>query len=120
VYSLGEKPHDCTIDVKGSSSILVLVEDVLSAIVVGRHAAARPLFGSKLTDAQKDQIFNDADLYDTILVWLDKDKYPESIDIQRYLANSGWDARVVSTRSDPKDLDAIEIQRLVERYGLLV
>lgn len=82
-----------------NSNTLVLVEDLVSAIKVGRVAAALPLFGSFIPVNVLDFFLP----YDKIIIWLDQDKSKEALKFaHRFRQLSGKDIKVVSTTLDPK------------------
>ena len=111
----GDKPADLTFDESVNSDTLVIVEDVISAIKVGRYAAARPLFGSSLTITQELVLLREKGKYEQFLIWLDSDKYLKAQAIAKMLAAAGLPAYAVYSVWDPKDCSVAEIQKNVDR-----
>lgn len=96
IHTIGNNPRVCT-----------LVEDLLSAIKVGRYTTGIPIFGS---DISTETVLRLRDRYETLLIWLDKDKrryaHARALSI-RYLFNS---VRVIDSEADPKDYDNQELK----------
>lgn len=90
---------------------IVLVEDIVSAIKVSRHGLAMPLFGSHLNMARLVRLKKY--FTDTIVIWLDADKYPESIAAAKRAELLGLKTHVVYTDLDPKDLSDEVIERTI-------
>lgn len=77
---------------------VIAVEDFISTIKVGRHASAFCLHGSTLSTETMMKL----DSYDTVGIWLDDDKYSESVGMVSRLRQLGIDAYVINTDLDPK------------------
>lgn len=90
---------------------IVVVEDIISAIKVARHARAMPLFGSQmnLTRCLRIRWF-----CKKIYLWLDADKYAESIGYAKRLENLGLETRVIYTEKDPKEYGDEEIKAFLK------
>jgi len=104
--SNGVKP----LTIYGEGDILVLVEDILSAIKVSRVSGycAVPLLGSSLpTDWQSTL----TDKYDIILFWLDRDKAKNSIRFKNRIKSLGKASKVIITERDPKEYNTKEIEK---------
>lgn len=104
--SNGIKP----LTIYGEGDILVLVEDILSAIKVSRVSGycAVPLLGSSLpTDWQSTL----TDKYDIILFWLDRDKAKNSIRFKNRIKSLGKASKVIITERDPKEYNTKEIEK---------
>lgn len=102
------KPKDCD-----SSNILVLVEDAMSAIKITRDLCvdAMPILGSSLALPKITKLASKG--YETIIVWLDHDKYKEAMRISTQIRYTGPNSFVVTTDLDPKCYDSSMIaQRL--------
>jgi Zn ribbon nucleic-acid-binding protein len=82
-----------------AGSSLVIVEDMMSAIKVGRQCSCMPLLGSSLPMNKLMIIYNN---YKDVLVWLDHDKYRAGANIKEKLNLLGICADVVLTDLDPK------------------
>lgn len=90
---------------------IVVVEDLVSAIRVGRHVPCIPLWGSSLS---KDWYPYLKGLTHNIIFWLDNDKYPEAIKQARLAGLYGFGTRVIRTEKDPKELTDTEIIEALE------
>lgn len=101
-----------------SSRKIILVEDIISAIKVGREVRAIALLGSYVREelvvwmkevqkALPDKQFS---------LWLDPDKYAESLRIVQRLRSMGINISVISTQTDPKDCEADQIRMIVNHY----
>ncbi len=89
-----------------TSNNIVIVEDILSAIVVGRCIKTFSLLGTKITTKQAATLGK----YDLITVWLDSDKagVDGSYNIRKTLSLL-TDTRNIITKLDPKKLSTKEI-----------
>jgi ribosomal protein S27AE len=89
----------------GQSDTIVLVEDVISALKVGRVATGCPLFGTM----PYKLILDGLERYKNIFIWLDKDAAIKSLKTARITSELiGKPIRVIITEKDPKyynDLD---------------
>lgn len=93
-----------------SSNFVVLVEDFISAIKVGRHFPAMPLFGSEIS---LDRIRKLSDRVTSLVTWLDRDKLKNAIKA-RYKALAYFTTvSVVVSQLDPKEYDDGQIQRFI-------
>ena len=104
--SKGKKP----LTIYGDSDIIILVEDVLSAIKIARLSpeyCAMPLLGSSLSTEHEETLRNK---FNTIHVWLDRDKAKQGIKISRNLKQKGITSRTIITDLDPKEYKEGEIQ----------
>jgi hypothetical protein len=96
VHTVGNNPDTCT-----------LVEDMVSAIKVGRYTTAVPIFGSDISTEMALHVHN---RYPQLLIWLDKDKrrYAHArAQSLRYLFKS---VRVIDSEADPKDYNNAELK----------
>ena len=98
------------------SDKLVIVEDIISAIKVGRYIQTFPLFGSSI---KKEIIPQIVDLNQHIFLWLDADKYKEALKLAKMLRSRGKHTGVIYTKEDPKDLDDIIIINRLSNANLL-
>lgn len=90
---------------------IVLVEDYVSAIKVGRQAEVAPLWGSNLSMRQIKAL---SDRWEELILWLDHNKTKEALKFRlRALPyfNAVW---VVSTEKDPKDHDDNDIRSFLD------
>lgn len=83
---------------------LVIVEDSLSSIKVGRHCCSIPLFGSSISNSKLASIC--ANKYNSIYVWLDSDKLRAAHSISDRIKLLGINSSVINTELDPKYLNA--------------
>jgi DNA primase len=89
---------------------LILVEDVLSAIKVGRHYHTVAVLGSHINDA----VIAQAITKKRVMLWLDDDKYKESQAFSSRLRGLGILAVSLTSNKDPKCLADSEIRLMVE------
>lgn len=103
----GSKEEACAIaGAEHNSSTLVIVEDSMSSLKVGRTVACAPLFGTSLTMNKLTEYAKD---YQQIVVWLDRDKFKEAWAIADRFKWLGCATKVVLTDKDPKYYSEIEI-----------
>ena len=104
--SNGNKP----LTIYGEGGILLVVEDVLSAIKIARlrHEGycATPLLGSSLSKQAEHQLVK---RYKHIYVWLDRDKAKNAVRIRNKLRSQGVESRVIISPLDPKEYNKTEI-----------
>lgn len=103
--SSGTKPNIFIGD--GTSDTVVIVEDAVSAIKVGRHALVMPLFGSHMTPHQMS-IITKLDGIDQVIFWLDEDKYALGMQLARRMGLLKPSV-AIHTSKDPKWLTDEEI-----------
>jgi hypothetical protein len=104
-------------------SALCIVEDILSAIKVGRVCNSLALLGSyfpkeltqsELCKSSKDSKESGIPLYDKLFIWLDEDKYLTSLKEARHIKTlTPLVVRVVRTKKDPKEYNDEEIRRIL-------
>lgn len=85
------EPHD--------QARLIVVEDPVSAIRVGKFVDSMPLLGSHLAQARLNAL---AKLYTCITFWLDSDKYKEARAMEQRAKFMGLSSRTIYTAEDPK------------------
>ena len=104
--SQGIKP----LEIYGEGKIIIAVEDVLSAIKIarcrGEGICATPLLGSSMSKQVVTQL---TEKYDTIHVWLDRDKAKQSIRIRNNLREAGATSKAIISKLDPKEYNKEEI-----------
>lgn len=83
-----------------SSDVLVLVEDIVSAIKVSQHANVVSLLGSTLDD---QKILQWSKFFRVIIVWLDYDKAEYSLNKTFRYKKFGLNVRSCLTKLDPKE-----------------
>lgn len=101
------KIHDLIYTCGTKSPNIVLVEDLVSAIKVGRIGYALPLFGS---EASTPLLMRLKTIADGIIVWLDSDKWKNAHDIVNRARSVGLNAMCVFTNLDPKEFDDEQIR----------
>ena len=84
---------------------LVLVEDSLSSICVGRHCTSMPLFGSSISNSK---LVKAVKPFEEIIVWLDSDKFIQAQAISSRIKSLGKKSWVIYTDEDPKYCNNIE------------
>ena len=89
---------------------VVLVEDLISAIKVGRVQLAMPLFSS---DANKYQLHLIAQRLDHAIIWLDPNKRNHAIRLGQRAESFFKTVRVMFTEDDPKCYSTEVIQELL-------
>jgi twinkle protein len=104
--SNGPKP----LTVYGKSATIILTEDILSAIKVSRQqqVCSAPLLGSSLATNFEEELVNN---YQTVYVWLDRDKAKNAIKIKNRLKSLGLESRAIITNLDPKEYNNKEIEQ---------
>lgn len=96
-----DKPED------SYNGTIILVEDYVSAVKVGREHEAMPLWGSSLSLGQIKKL---ADRWERIVFWLDFNKTKESMKFRIKAEPYFLSAYVVATEKDPKDYATEEIR----------
>jgi len=104
--SHGPKP----LTVYGKSATIILTEDILSAIKVSRNqlVCSAPLLGSSLASNFEEELVNN---YQTVYVWLDRDKAKNAIKIKNRLKSLGLESKAIITNLDPKEYNNKEIEQ---------
>ena len=92
------------------TNTVVLVEDMVSAIKVGRVASAMPLFSS---DINKYRLFRVSGNFDNIVVWLDPNKHQHAIALSQRAESFFKKVGVVLSDKDPKCYTTQEIEEYV-------
>ena len=93
-------------DRHGTATTLTLVEDIISAIKVGRVAHAMPLWGS---DVSYKRLLRLSHMYQNLNIWLDKDKQKYSVGARQRASIFFNHARCIITELDPKRYSTGEI-----------
>lgn len=106
--SKGKKP----VLMYGKGKICVLVEDIISAIKVGRQYTAIPMLGAKPTE----DIIQALHGYDEVVLWGDADKMRENIVLRNKLSERlGKQVKLCFTSLDPKCYSDIEINNTLQK-----
>ena len=93
-----------------ASDTIVLTEDLISAIKVGRQFTSMPLWGSNLS---LERIMRLSRLTKSLVIWLDADKFGEA---QKYRSRASQfipNVHVIQTPKDPKEYSDDEIYMAV-------
>jgi len=90
---------------------LVLTEDSFSSIKVGGVYQAMPLFGTSISMSKVGRL---AQQFESVVVWLDHDKFKEAWEIALKFKWLGVHTDVVLTKLDPKYHSEQEIMELVK------
>lgn len=93
-----------------SDGPLVVVEDPVSALRIGSLTDSMPLLGSHLAQARLNAI---AELYDSVVFWLDSDKYKEARAMEQRAKYMGLSARTIFTDADPKFYTNQQLQQIL-------
>ncbi len=106
--SYGDKP---TIFLGEPDATLVVVEDIVSAIRVGRQYGSLPLFGSFLSVGQMGAIKRAG--YQKCVIWLDCDKYNFGMEYAKQMGML-MPTVAIQTLLDPKCLPDMAITHTIE------
>ena len=87
-----------------------IVEDVVSAIKVGRHIPTMPLWGSILSTKRMITL---SDLYKVLIIWLDHDKQEYAIKQSIKARPFFDDVKVIGTDHDPKVFSNSNIEEIL-------
>ena len=109
---VGRKPYHIYGNLD-DSGVLVVVEDLISAIKVGRLYGTLCLFGDSLPNEVIAELGNNPNIYQ-VIVWLDGDKYNLSKEYANAFRKLNLDSAAVFTKEDPKAYSQGEIKDLVE------
>ena len=94
------------------TDVLILTEDLISAIKVSRICPAMPLWGSYLSAGIAKTL---SERFDKVILWLDKDKAQEAVKMASnlsYLFKEGCSG--FRTERDPKEYLTTDILKMVE------
>lgn len=97
--SVMAKGQDKLFEIKNGNARVVVVEDILSAIKVGRHTSAIALLGSYLPTT----IYKRLSDYNKVGLWLDYDKYKDAVAYAKRLREFGHSVINIHTPLDPKE-----------------
>jgi hypothetical protein len=93
------------------ANVLVIVEDVVSAIRVGEIAPCMPLFGTTTTHSRMAWVANH---YAKVIVWLDFDAFDKAREVATKLSLYGaTEIYMIQTERDPKGYTDAEISELI-------
>lgn len=91
-----------------------VVEDIVSAIKVGRSYPCMCNFGSHVSDVKLVRLYNN--VTSGVKIWLDKDKTKEAMKFCKHAGSIGLQPEVVMSELDPKQYSDDEIKQFL---GLL-
>lgn len=111
-HSEGNKPDVYLIGPWKETGIVVLVEDIVSAIKVSRVYGAMPLFGCYISPTQIAKL-NTLPEIKKIIIWLDEDKWGSSMYASRNV-NYIRPTIAMFTENDPKTYSEYDIRTLIE------
>lgn len=103
--SWGTVPWDPP-DYFGDSGSVIFVEDVVSAIKVGRHATGVPIFGSHVPAEALKWAHEQGG---KVAIWLDPDKHREGLRQALKATANGLKTHIIWSDKDPKELMDHEI-----------
>ena len=101
IYTLG----------RSTTSTIVLVESIISAIKVSRYECCSPLFGSYISNSRFIRL---AKFYDNVVIWMDPDKQREAVKFAQQARLFGLHCRVILSKNKPKDHTPEEIQEYLK------
>lgn len=107
-YNVGDKSDSSTC--YGSGHTLVMTEDIVSSLKVGRTTAAMPLLGTHIANNRLAAL---KQVYQQLVVWLDEDKWREARQIADAAKLIGFSARTILTPIDPKEYSDEDIKHLL-------
>lgn len=99
----------------GQGSKLVCVEDILSAIKIARlhpEYCALPLLGCSLPE---DWVQPLSGKFNEVIIWLDRNKAKEAIQISKNLRQRSFNSRVVISPLDPKEYSKGELSEWLKK-----
>lgn len=89
---------------------IILTEDLISAIKVGRQFCAAPLWGSVVS---LDRIIRLSKMTNSLMIWLDADKRADAIKYRNRAAQYIPKVGVIRTERDPKEYNDDQIYTFV-------
>jgi len=107
----GEKLYNILGPVE-QDGIVVVVEDIVSAIKVSRNFGALCLFGSHLPGEWMARLSRSPGIK-KVIIWLDHDKYDAAIEYARKMSHLK-ETKIIVTKHDPKDITDIGIIKEVD------
>lgn len=101
---------------KNTPESCILVEDMVSAIKVGRFATCLPLWGVNLPDKALKWL---SGRFKHVRVWLDMNKASTAIGMAAKLSQVIPDVRTIITELDPKEYTNTQLINLLKQYKVL-
>lgn len=110
---LGPKVSSAIFESAPATGVTVVVEDILSAIKVGRVHHATSILGTNMTDQRALKI---AQRNNTVLLWLDGDKAGKrgAVAAEKQLRLLGVNVVRITTADDPKTYSLEEIRSIIK------
>lgn len=94
-----------------SESGIIIVEDVVSSIKVGRYGCSIPLFGSRIPMTKRAHL---RIVSEKLTIWLDYDKRVDAYAYADMMQMLGYKTLVIITKQDPKEIDDDELENIVK------
>ena len=90
---------------------IILCEDILSSIKIGRFCESMCLWGSNIPLKTLTRL---ATRFKRLGIWLDSDKAKESLKSNRRASQLGFEVQTIITTKDPKEYENPEIRSIIE------
>lgn len=104
-------PEKTTLD--NRKHLVVITEDILSAIKVSNYVDAMPALGTAVPAKKLTKLLQMG--YQGVIVWLDGDKWREGMEIADKAKWIGMSAKTIYSKQDPKEYSNEQIQEFVDR-----
>lgn len=102
-------------NILGIGNILVLCEDIVSAIKIAKAGyASMPLYGSSISQERFKRLYKLFGSKSEVVIWLDYDKASEAPSYSKLGGIYGLSCRTIVTEQDPKEYSIEEIQEILE------
>lgn len=111
IISVGEKPFNLFGKWK-ETGVVVIVEDIVSAIKLSEYAGVLCLHGSVIPHKYYNLLGNIPGIK-KVIIWLDADKLSSAWTYEKKFDAYGMDCVVVRTKEDPKKHSAEEILEII-------
>ena len=90
---------------------IILVEDCVSAMKVGRQACTVPLLGANISKRKQIDLYKTSEI---LIFWLDYDKADEAYKYASHCASLGYTTKVIVTKDDPKVYLDTEVKEILD------
>jgi hypothetical protein len=114
--TIGRKTKPFVFVNKNVIESLIMVEDYVSAIKVGRFATCAPLFGATIP---ANTLKWAVERFKKVRIWLDMDKATQSLREASKASQFCQDVRSIITTLDPKEYTNTELVKILKTYGVL-
>ena len=111
-WTVGNKEE--IIHILGAGETVILVEDLLSAIRISKHAASVPIFGSIINNLLITRLSR---YFSKCLIWLDKDKRAYSEGRMLSMRPLFDMVGTIKSECDPKEYNDEEIRTFIQVYN---